>query len=398
MKYIINKNYTKLFATDTLSFVMNRLLLFVMPLWIMEATKSTITLSLFNSILIVVSILTTPITGTLADRLHKVKILKSGNILKLIVVGLMLIFYFMGHFYIVIGLFFIRYMCISIINPSTKAMLVDIVDKQQMKEAVYKFQITNQILLIVIPTFAGVLISYIAYYQIFYLDVIVIILVILLLMTFDNKVFSIDNNIQKKSFQEDFFYTFKMIYNNNNFFIFCICAAIINVLGGAIVLSIQVLVVKQLLPKAIIGILFTSSPLGIILGSYISKRLDMKKFKVSKTLVYVAFTGVFNIAMGLAGGNYILFILFYFISGIFFGMSNVYFGILYREMIPNNVQGRFFGFLNSVTTIAIPIGNVITGIILQYVSPSVSLVFLGLLTVTSGMLFSRKFKGKVLSL
>ena len=53
--------------------------------------------------------------------------------------------------------------------------------------------------------------------------------------------------------------------------------------------------------------------------------------------------GIFNAAMGTTV-NPVLFSVYYFLSGIAFGVSNVYFGVLYRKLIPNEVQGRFFGF------------------------------------------------------
>lgn len=79
-----SKNFKYVFLTDNLSFIMNKILLFCMPLWIMETTKSSIILSIFNSIILLVSVLVSPFAGALSDRNNKVLLMKVGNVLKFI--------------------------------------------------------------------------------------------------------------------------------------------------------------------------------------------------------------------------------------------------------------------------------------------------------------------------
>ena len=59
--------------------------------------------------------------------------------------------------------------------------------------------------------------------------------------------------------------------------------------------------------------------------------------------------------------NPVLFSVYYFLSGIAFGVSNIYFGVLYRKLIPNEVQGRFL-VLNSLLLVSTPVGIAITDI------------------------------------
>jgi len=72
---------------------MNKVLLFAMPLWIMEVTGSAVVLSLYHSAVVLTSILVSPVSGIFSDRINKVKIIKSGNVLKLLSVFLIFLLF-----------------------------------------------------------------------------------------------------------------------------------------------------------------------------------------------------------------------------------------------------------------------------------------------------------------
>ena len=119
-------------------------------------------------------------------------------------------------------------------------------------------------------------------------------------------------------------------------------AAVINLLGAACILSLQVIVVREMdLSTQWYSIVFAASPIGILIGALITKRfVHIKRLRLP---LYLQLLWGFNAAMGTTL-NPVLFTVYYFLSGIAFGVSNVYFGVLYRKLIPNEVQGRFFGF------------------------------------------------------
>jgi len=56
------------------------------------------------------------------------------------------------------------------------------------------------------------------------------------------------------------------------------------------------------------------------------------------------------------------------------------FGVLYRKLIPNEVQGRFFGFLNSLLLVSTPVGIAITGYSLESISASIIFIIIGIIT------------------
>lgn len=388
----LSNNFKRIFLTDNLSFIMNKVLLFAMPLWIMEVTGSAVVLSVYNSAIVLTSVLVSPVSGILSDRINKVRIIKTGNVLKLLSVFLILLLFREPekNVYLIIGVFLLRYLCISMINPSTSSLIVHIVDKKEIENAAYLQQLTTQILQILSPTIAGMLVSMLSYRNIYLIDMGVVIIVLWLLSGLSYEFDSRNNQKKEEKSSLDTKKLLKKHPAGNAVFVFLLCASMINVLGSAMVLSMQVYMVNDKINKALVGILFAASPLGGVIGSLLAKRIGLKKFQVYHSMVFVSLMGIFNVAMGMFAHCHQIyyFIAAYFISGIFFGLSNTQFGIFYKKCIPKEVQGRFFGFLNSILLIATPAGNLINGFFIEAMNASTSIVLLGGVTCIAGLLFA----------
>lgn len=287
------------------------------------------------------------------------------------------------------------------INPSTSSLIVHIVEKEQMEDAVFFQQITLQVLQVLVPTLAGTIITLVTYRHIYLLDMVVILFVLFLLckVKYDHK-----SDVIKKTNKKSIIGNIREIFSQSYSYIdrramiiFLGCASVINILGAAFVLSMQVYVVNENIDKILVGILFASSPLGGLIGSFIAKKNGLTDIKIYKSMIYVFLMGLFNLFMGIVSfhNHTICFIFCYFISGIFFGLSNVHFGIFYKKYIPKEIQGRFFGMLNSILMIATPVGNIINGILLKIIDASMSITILGILTCLAGLLFVFMTKGMV---
>lgn len=392
----LSNNFKRIFLTDNLSFIMNKVLLFAMPLWIMEVTGSAVVLSVYNSAIVLTSVLVSPVSGILSDRINKVRIIKTGNVLKLLSVFLILLLFREPekNVYLIIGVFLLRYLCISMINPSTSSLIVHIVDKKEIENAAYLQQLTTQILQILSPTIAGMLVSMLSYRNIYLIDMGGVIIVLWLLSGLSYEFDSRNNQKKEEKSSLDTKKLLKKHPAGNAVFVFLLCASMINVLGSAMVLSMQVYMVNDKINKALVGILFAASPLGGVIGSLLAKRIGLKKFQVYHSMVFVSLMGIFNVAMGMFAHCHQIyyFIAAYFISGIFFGLSNTQFGIFYKKCIPKEVQGRFFGFLNSILLIATPAGNLINGFFIEAMNASTSIVLLGGVTCIAGLTFAGIFK------
>ena len=149
-------------------------------------------------------------------------------------------------------------------------------------------------------------------------------------------------------------------------------------------LTLRVIVINMEVSSLWWSLIFVGSPVGVIIGAFMSMKWKVQSSIFIYGFICCAVMGFFNILMSLANTPLVLTI-FYFLSGIAFGMGNTYFGIMYRRKIPVEKQGRFFGFLSAALLISIPVGQVFTGVLLDSINPNLVMGILGLLTVVTAL-------------
>lgn len=379
-----NSVFSRVFLSQFLSGVGDKVVLFLLPLWVLQTTNSPFLVSIISASTTAIIILLSPFMGTFADRMSKRRIMITADgirILLMILLALLTLFTPFNFGYVLL-IFVIYTAGSSLYSPASDVSLTIIVEESHLKDAVSLRQTSNQLENLLGPIIGGILFGVISPGYIFLGDAICFVFsfVILLFTSFPN-----DSSTRKKvSYWSDFKEGVDILYKENRLRVLIFSAALINIFGAAIMLSLQVHVIKMEVNSFWWSVIFTSSPVGIIIGSLISRKLKLNNRTYTDAYVFCSLMGFFNILMGLTSAPVPL-IVTYFLSGIAFGMSNVYFGVLYRKIIPKNKQGRFFGFLNATLLMAIPIGQLITGFILENTSPSFLLIVFGILTVLTSL-------------
>lgn len=378
-----NKVFSYFFLASCISLIGNSMVTLVLPLWVMKLTNSPLLVSGVNIAIATAAILFAPITGTLADRMSRRKLMIVADVIRCIVMILIAVIAFYNNMLyipllILLILLILRSIGSALFTPASNAALVTYVEEKHVQQAITLRQVSIQIISIAIPLMASFLISIFSFHGVFVLDALTFFISFLILMTIK---FPRELKVEKKKpFYEDFKEGFSIINNNKSLKILLTSAAVINLLGAACMLSLQVIVVREMdLPTQWYSIVFAASPIGILIGAFITKKIRAYK-TITTALIFTAIMGIFNAAMGTTL-NPILFSVYYFLSGIAFGVSNVYFGVLYRKLIPNEVQGRFFGFLNSLLLVSTPIGIAITGYFLESISASIIFIITGIITI-----------------
>ncbi|EJS66191.1 MFS transporter [Bacillus wiedmannii] len=375
-----NKVFSYFFLASCISLIGNSMVTLVLPLWVMKLTNSPLLVSGVNIAIATAAILFAPITGTLADRMSRRKLMIVADVIRCIVMILIAVIAFYNNMLYIplLILLILRSIGSALFTPASNAALVTYVEEKHVQQAITLRQVSIQIISIAIPLMASFLISIFSFHGVFVLDALTFFISFLILMTIK---FPRELKVEKKKpFYEDFKEGFSIINNNKSLKILLTSAAVINLLGAACMLSLQVIVVREMdLPTQWYSIVFAASPIGILIGAFITKKIRAYK-TITTALIFTAIMGIFNAAMGTTL-NPILFSVYYFLSGIAFGVSNVYFGVLYRKLIPNEVQGRFFGFLNSLLLVSTPIGIAITGYFLESISASIIFIITGIITI-----------------
>ncbi|MFE7697103.1 MFS transporter, partial [Bacillus tropicus] len=63
-----NNIFVRVYLSTFISNLGDRLVVFILPLWVMSITKSSFLVSILNAALLLTTVLLTPFTGTMADR------------------------------------------------------------------------------------------------------------------------------------------------------------------------------------------------------------------------------------------------------------------------------------------------------------------------------------------
>lgn len=374
-----NKIFSYFFLASCISLIGNSMVTLILPLWVMKLTNSPLLISGVNIAIATAAILFAPVTGTLADRMSRRKLMMIADVMRCIVMILIAVIAFYNNmlYMPLLILLIIRSIGSVLFTPASNAALVTYVEEQHVQQAISLRQVSIQIISVAIPLLASFLISIFSFHGVFLLDALTFFISFLILMRIK---FPRELKVEKKKpFYEDFKEGFSVINSNKSLKILLMSAAVINLLGAACILSLQVIVVREMdLSMRWYSIVFAASPIGILIGAFITKKIRTYK-TITTAFIFTAIMGVFNAAMGTTL-NPVLFTFYYFLSGIAFGVSNVYFGVLYRKLIPNEVQGRFFGFLNSLLLVSTPIGIAITGYSLESISASILFIIIGIIT------------------
>ncbi|MFJ8239309.1 MFS transporter [Bacillus tropicus] len=374
-----NKIFSYFFLASCISLIGNSMVTLILPLWVMKLTNSPLLVSGVNIAIATAAILFAPVTGTLADRMSRRKLMMIADVMRCIVMILIAVIAFYNNmlYMPLLILLIIRSIGSVLFTPASNAALVTYVEEQHVQQAISLRQVSIQIISVAIPLLASFLISIFNFHGVFLLDALTFFISFLILMRIK---FPRELKVEKKKpFYEDFKEGFSVINSNKSLKILLMSAAVINLLGAACILSLQVIVVREMdLSMQWYSIVFAASPIGILIGAFITKKIRTYK-TITTAFICTAIMGVFNAAMGTTL-NPVLFTFYYFLSGIAFGVSNAYFGVLYRKLIPNEVQGRFFGFLNSLLLVSTPIGIAITGYSLESISASILFIIIGIIT------------------
>ncbi|MDC2941169.1 MFS transporter [Bacillus thuringiensis] len=374
-----NKIFSYFFLASCISLIGNSMVTLVLPLWVMKLTNSPLLVSGVNVAIATAAILFAPVTGTLADRMSRRKLMIIADVMRCIVMILIAVIAFYNKMLYIplLILLIIRSIGSALFTPASNAALVTYVEEKHVQQAITLRQISIQIISVAIPLMASFLISLFNFHGVFVLDAITFFISFLILM---NIKFPRELKIEKKKpFYEDFKEGFSIFNSNQSLKTLLMSAAVINLLGAACMLSLQVIVVREMdLSTRWYSIVFVASPIGVLIGAFITKKIRTYK-TITTAFIFTAIMGIFNAAMGTTV-NPVLFSVYYFLSGIAFGVSNVYFGVLYRKLIPNEVQGRFFGFLSSLLLVSTPVGIALTGYFLESISASIVFIIIGIIT------------------
>ena len=149
-----------------------------------EFNKLAITRFGVNIAIATAAILFAPVTGTLADRMSRRKLMIVADVMRCIVMILIAVIAFYNKMLYIplLILLIIRSIGSALFTPASNAALVTYVEEKHVQQAITLRQISIQIISVAIPLMASFLIGIFNFHGVFLLDAITFVVSFLILM------------------------------------------------------------------------------------------------------------------------------------------------------------------------------------------------------------------------
>ena len=360
------KNFYKLWLGELISNIGSGMTAFALSVYVYEKTGSVSYISLITLLSFMPSIILSPIGGLLADRYDRRLLMIIGDLFS----GLGLVYILWniqaGEKSIVpifVGITFSSIFT-SLLEPSYRATLTDILEEENYAKASGLIQVAGSAKYLISPVIAGMILSVADIRVILLLDILTFITTCLMIFLVRKSMNSEMQNYKKDSFKgllEGLF----IIKENRGVYSLVIIMFFVCFFMGFIQILIRPMILALSSVKTA-GMMESLCAAGLLIGSLWIGIAGIKK-NYSKILAVSCF--FCRIFMSMTGVNENLAIIgistFLFFSTLPFMNSCA--DVLVRVSIPNELQGRVWGFISLITQMGIVAAYIISGVMADYV-------------------------------
>ena len=360
------KNFYKLWLGELISNIGSGMTAFALSVYIYEKTGSVSYVSLITLLSFMPSIILSPIGGLLADRYDRRLLMIIGDLFSGL--GLVYILWSIqaGEKSIVpifIGITFSSIFT-SLLEPSYRATLTDILEEENYAKASGLIQVAGSAKYLISPVIAGMILSVADIRVILLLDILTFITTCLMIFLVRKSINSEMKNYKKDSFKGLLEGLFIIKKNRGGYSLVIIMFFVCFFMG-----FIQILIRPMILALSSVktaGMMESLCAVGLLIGSLWIGIAGIKKNYSKILAVSCFFCGIF---MSMIGVNENLAIIgistFLFFSTLPFMNSCA--DVLVRVSIPNELQGRVWGFISLITQMGIVAAYIISGVMADYV-------------------------------
>lgn len=360
-----NRSFWVLALGTAISLAGDALYALVIPLWVVRATGSSAAYAAVSATASVITLLVSPLAGTFADRTDRRRLMIGADVTRALIVAALSVFMLrgsasMGQIIVAASLLSIA---ASFFSPAYAAALTGLVHPADLTQALSTFQLLRQVIMLSGPALAGLIVSRVGDSAALGLDaatfVISAVCVCLVRLNWAPR-----PPRAHKPFWRDFMDGITTLTGNRVLIRTVLLSSGVNLVGGFFAVLLPVVAIRDLrLTAAQYGLFNTVNPAGVVLGmallSVFAKRVQHRGRFMLWSLLSM---GVTNALMGVAS-DLSMFLVLLFLGGVTFGVGNVMFAGLYRELVRQEHQGRFFGMLGTLSQILFPIGITLAGVL-----------------------------------
>lgn len=378
-----NKNLFLYISGRFISLIGTGIQMVALPLFILDLTHSGLMMGIFSMLNLIPNVITAPFAGILGDRKNRKNLMIYTDFGRGILIGTLAVLAVTGVINIYMLFAFQIFISImdSIFNASSGALLPELVDEEQLMQAMSLRGGLDGASFIVGPVFGGII------YGLFGIKTVFLFNAVSFLISGISSVFILYNKktiekgkISIKSFFNENTEILSFIKNNNGLlqlFSFClisnlVCAPLFDVVMPYVLkkgIGFSSQQYGYLMAFFTLGILLGNIALGIYFSKYSSKAIIKSSFIMQTGVLLLWSMLVFPQCAGAFGGAtwkmfFILALGTSFI-GIFNAFVNTPIQTNLQKMVPNELRSRFFSVMGMFCQGAVPIGSMIYGILLD---------------------------------
>ncbi|MCR2807060.1 MFS transporter [Paenibacillus soyae] len=356
-----NRAFMLVFASYTVSNLGNTFHSIAINLWVLQTTGSAKLMSLVLITHLASSLLFGSIAGTLADRIDRRKMMWISDLIRFVLVGLIAICMLVPGvpFYMILLLTALVAVVGTFRSPAFQASLIEIVGKTGVTQAVAAMTVSDNATRIGGFAAGGIAVAAFGGAFAVAIDSFAFLLsgiLLLLAGRFPYREAEAPSGV-KPSFRSDFAEGFRVIWGDAFIRSAFLLLPLVTFFFLSTFMLVQVLAVKVWqAPPFVFGLLEACIPLGYVIGSVaIMKWSGRMRRRGIWMLGSVALIGPCFIVIALVD-TAALALPIVLSVGLLFSFSTTIFAIALRVGVPAHLQGRVFGLIGTLTSVAPPVG------------------------------------------
>ncbi|REK74918.1 MFS transporter [Paenibacillus paeoniae] len=385
-----NRTFRTVFASYSLSLLGNTFHSIALNLWVLQTTGSAKLMSLVLITHLVVSMLFGSIAGTVADRVNRRRLMVATDLFRFIIVGGIALCMALPDipFFLILLLTAIVALAGAFRGPAFQASLIEVVGKRGVAQAVAAISVSDNLIRIAGFAAGGTAVAMFGGVFAVAIDASTFLLSGMLLLFAGRFPYAAPErqDREKTSFRTDFIEGFRVVWHNR--FIRGVVALLPLVmfffLSTFMLIQVMAVQVWQASPF-VFGLLEACIPLGYVLGSIIIMKFDKrirhrgKLALISITLMGPLFVAISWLPTAAAALPLIGLV------GVLFSFSTTILFILLRVAIDPSLQGRVFGLLGTLTSIAPPVGLAVFSALSDSFGPAIIMMYSGAAMLVAGI-------------
>ncbi|HEY3363742.1 MAG TPA: MFS transporter [Symbiobacteriaceae bacterium] len=360
--------------------------------WIVKTTGSASAMAMVMTARVAAGILLGAVAGTVADRVDRRRLMIAMDVLRFIMAGGIAYLMFAGSLSlpVLIGLATLTAVCGQFFSPAFQASLVNIVDKDEVPKAAGLLQMSNVLAQVGGPLLGGTVVAFFGGWAALSGDAVSFLISALLILT--GGVFASPRTAGQtgKSFWADLKEGLVYIRSQPMVKSVVTLAPVINFFGATLGVLIPVIAIKIWKTTSFqFGATSAALPLGFAIGAGLimamSKKIRHRGWVMMGAMIA---SGLVIAAAALAPSISVALPLMLMV-GIGLALVNVLFQITLQAEVPTEVQGRVFGTLGSLVSLASPLSMLAAGFLGDAFSPALIAAIAGIsiaVTAVGGLL------------